>query len=512
MSKLDYNKEEKNFDNFSNLDDEEESKEYDNIVSQNKEDNIELIFHKNKNIKKVGSNVNNINNITKGKKLNNQRLSCQPVYKKRKYSHYSIKQTRTRKKTTSEKFLRNKSKNDFFSPLTSLKSGFLGDKKSIRSIKLKKNEEEKKIINNNKENTRNNVLKTYRKLSDKNILQSNGYIKKLTGKLNIYERAKKNLLRKKNYIKKKQALQDREINENLKNPKINRNSQKIIKKKTGYIPIQYRASEIYRKHILKSLLNEKKIKTEKIEEENKEYDIIRQYANKKSFNERDWDKFIRSQEYWNKIKLYKAKAAEIFRDNIEHEVNYIPEIDSKSKQIITDLRKNTIFVDDIHTRLYNDFDDLQERKKMRMSISMPSFKPLLNKSFKKTIFNLKTNYNNNKKKYDTKFKLLIEKKINSKYKIENSNNPTKYTSKSFINNNKNHKDFNFNSSLFQNISRQNYRKSRYDENYFDDPIFISKNYGENINFNKSQNKSKRVQLYNKNNKKRNNINNKSNLL
>ena len=52
MSKLDYNKEEKNFDNFSNLDDEEESKEYDNIVSQNKEDNIELIFHKNKNIKK----------------------------------------------------------------------------------------------------------------------------------------------------------------------------------------------------------------------------------------------------------------------------------------------------------------------------------------------------------------------------------------------------------------------------------------------------------------------------
>ena len=517
MSKLDNNKEKKIFDNFSDSNDKEESEKFDNNVSQNKEDNIELIFLKNKIIKKVSSNHNNIHNITGGKKLNNKRLSCQPIYKKRKDSDYSIKLTRTRKKTTTEKFNINKSKNEIFSPLTSLKSGFLGDKKSIKSIKLKKNEEEKKIINNDKENTRNSELKTYRKLSDKNILQSNGYVKKLNGKLNIYERAKKNLIRKENYIKKKQALQNREINENLKNPEINKNSQEIIENKTGYIPIQYRASGIYRKHILQSLLNEKKIKAKKIEEENKEYDIVRQYANKKSFNENDWEKFIRSQEYWNKIKQYKAKAAEIFRDNIEQQVHYIPEIDSKSKQIITDLRKNTIFVDEIHTRLYNDFDDLQERKKMRMSISMPSFKPILNKSFKKNIFNLKNKYNNNNnKKFDIKFKLLIEKKLNTKSKIENSNNPTKYTSRSFINNNKNHKDFNFSRSLFQNTSRPNYIKSRYEENSFNDPIFISQNYGENTNINKSQNKSKRVKFYNKDNKTlrnlQENINNKSNII
>ena len=154
---------------------------------------------------------------------------------------------------------------------------------------------------------------------------------------------------------------------------------------------------------------------------------------------------------------------------------------------------------------------------MRMSISMPSFKPILNKSFKKNIFNLKNNYNNNnKKKFDIKFKLLIEKKLNTKSKIENSNNPTKYTSRSFINNNKNHKDFNFSRSLFQNTSRPNYIKSRYEENSFNDPIFISQNYGENTNINKSQNKSKRVKFYNKDNKTlrnlQENINNKSNLI
>ena len=114
MSKLDNNKEKKIFDNFSDSNDKEESEKFDNNVSQNKEDNIELIFLKNKIIKKVSSNHNNIHNITGGKKLNNKRLSCQPIYKKRKDSDYSIKLTRTRKKTTTEKFNINKSKNEIF--------------------------------------------------------------------------------------------------------------------------------------------------------------------------------------------------------------------------------------------------------------------------------------------------------------------------------------------------------------------------------------------------------------
>ena len=125
--------------------------------------------------------------------------------------------------------------------------------------------------------------------------------------------------------------------------------------------------------MIKIKLNEKKIKLEKIEEKNKDYEIVKQYANKKKFNERDWKNFLNKQYNDEYIKRLAEKSREQKIDNILS-------IDYNSRQIILNKRKKELFIDDIHTRLFNDFNNLQERRMLRMSNSMPSFKPLLNKN------------------------------------------------------------------------------------------------------------------------------------
>ena len=473
------------------------SKEVDEIEEKSKENNTSSDYIE----EKLDKNYNMISNERKDKKIYvpkikmseskiyrgsqmvNQRLSCQPnlSFKQRHDSNYSIRPTRTRKKTTAD-YYRNNYKENLLSSLIPVKSSSLGS-----SIKIK-NEEEKKYENND--------LKNYKYIEDEN---KGGYIKKLRRKSNIYEREKNNIKRKNNYIKKKQEQQMKDIDEKLKGPTINKKSQDIIEKNSEYIPIEIRAVALHSKNLFESVINENKRRNEKLKEENKEYEIIKQYKNKKSFNKNEWEDFIKNQESWNKEKKYKAKAAELFRNNIEQKVHYIPEIDKKSQLIIDDKRKKTIYVDDIYTRLYNDFSDLQERKKLRMCNSMPSFKPLLNKNFKKNIFNMKKTYNNSTNKTNKQIELYIKQKFKSKKII--SHNPTKFTSKSFSNNSgfkTTNTNFVFNSKLLKNnYSYLKNKKSRYDENYFEEPIYISNNY-ENKN-NKSNNLTNKTISHNRNN-------------
>ena len=278
-------------------------------------------------------------------------------------------------------------------------------------------------------------------------------------------------------------------------------------KKLEYTPIELRASSLHNKHILESILNENRIRLEKMEEEDKECEIMRQYANIKSFNEKDWEDFIISQELWRKEKQFKYKAAQLVRDNIEHNCLYIPKINNKSKLIISNLRKKILYLDDIHTRLYKDFDDLQERKKIRMCNSMPSFKPIINKSFKKSIFIDKNKFNKSSNKINKRLELLIEKKLN---KNANPQNTNKFKNKILTNNDSKFKSIYSNYKYNNSILKSNIfnKKSKYSYSYCENQKSnISNNYRNYILMNKTLNlKNIQSTKKNRNNIKSNKIN------
>ena len=445
----------------------------------------------------------NGNKLLKGSKASH-RLSCQPVlsFFKRHDSNFSIRTSKTRK-TATDIHKKNKNKSIMLTPLSQIKSD------SLINIVNQNIKEEKKNKNRNYD------------LNHNDILQIKGKFKILTGNSNIYERSKKGILRKNNYIKKKQEQKLKEINNNLIGPTISKNSQEIMEKKQDYIPIEYRASELHNKHLFESLLNEKRVKNRKLEEENKEREIIKQYSNKKTFNENDWENFLNNQEFWFREKKYRIKAAELFRNNIE-EKNFIPEINTKSKQIMKSIRKNNINIDDIHTRLYKEFYNLQERKMIRMCNSMPSFTPLINKNLNKTIFQKKQKISNSSSKFDKILDSLLEKKLN---RIPKRHSGIKFLSKSFISDNRASNDIHSN-FVFNNIfkKKNNLNNNRYNENSistvnnykwnrsknsdksykFDNNIIRKNNKIENSNMNNVNNGNSKIKnnsIINKNNSK-----------
>ena len=412
---------------------------------------------------KIKMNGNNLFNETK---KNMHRLSCQPVISllKRPESN-SIRKAKIRKKTTME-FSRKES--ILLPVIEEMKKYLIKKTPNLKNNNLNKNSQ----IEKNKNKSRNNFKNNFKILS---------------GNLNIYERSKKFILRKNNYIKKKKDKEIEDINNNIKKEFLNENSRKIMEGKAEYIPIEYRAKQLYNKHLIESILNENRNQLKKLQEEDKEYEIIRQYANKKTFDEYDWEDFINSQEIWIKEKQYKIKAAEILRNTFDQKENYIPKIDKNSKKIVSNLRKKILYLDDTHTRLYKDFDILQERQKLRMSKTIPSFKPFLNKKIKisnheSKKINKKDNFN---KKLDKLFELLMKKK-NNKNQIKNNNLARKTIFSNYI-------DY---SNILKNNNNFKKNQTIYERSNFKGLNNISKNYKDNNKIaNKSQNISNKFNYH-----------------
>lgn len=422
--------------------------------------------------------------LLKGKKKGSERLSCQPIlsFMKKHENNYLIRASNTRKKTTTE-FLRNSDKDYFLSPLENGKKNNVLSSKNIKSYNINKFEELIKEKANKRKSGLN--INVYNK--NNNSSKKNKYYQIKSNNLNIYERAMKNLERKKKYIEKKQQEQDEKIKLGWKDPEIH---EILIQ---NYEPIYKRSIKLHNEHLIKIKINEKRKEQKKIEEEKKDYEIVKQYANKKKFNEKEWENFLNKQYNDEYIKKMAEKAR-------EQKVDYIPSIDNKSKQIILNKRKKELFIDDIHTRLYNDFNNMQERKLLKMSNSMPSFKPLLNKNLNKNIFNPKKKYIY-VSSFDKQLEQLIDKKLKLlKNRNKNSKSQTKFISQSFANNTDfkiTNSKFIFTNKIYKNSSN---KRSRYDENYLDSPIFISNNYIGNTANNKSQNLSNIESSKNMNNK------------
>ena len=142
----------------------------------------------------------------------------------------------------------------------------------------------------------------------------------------------------------------------------------------GYTPIEERAAKIHSLKIFNNIMNQEKNKILKYKAEMAE---IKKYKkNYKKFDKNDWDKFVKRQNKWNKKVQYQLKAAILTRDHEENEIFYKPKINSRSKSIIEEIEEeNKDYIDEVYYRLYNDFEERQERQKFRNQISLPSFRP-----------------------------------------------------------------------------------------------------------------------------------------
>ena len=281
-------------------------------------------------------------------------------------------------------------------------------------------------------------------------------------------------MRKNNSIKKKKELKLQQQISNLKDPILNEVSKNILSQNGDYIPIQERAGIIHNLHQLHVILNENRNKVKKVEMENEECLKIEKYRNKrgtkKIFNQNDWNNFIQNQEHWYKQKFLKKKAIELMRENIEKKIKHKPKINYNSKKIINNIRKNKENDEDnIYDKLYNDYNYMQERKKLKISNSMPSFKPLLNKGIKKNMFKNNNNINNNiytNKNIEKQIEAIIQQKLNkikNKNKSNNNiNNSSKLSNQTFV---KHLSNINFNNKQLKSPNNKNKIKNISKDSY-----------------------------------------------
>ena len=386
------------------------------------------------------------------------------------------------KKLSYNRYLLNKNNNDSKNNDVINKKATLKLDQSEKSNKLAEEKRITKIIRL----SNNEILETPEDNNENNIEENElrkSYMKKNITKVknshsDLYEREKKYLIRKNNSLQKKKELELQKQLSNLKDPSINQVSINILSQNTDYIPIQERSSQFYNIKKFHNTINEKKNQIQKFEIENKEYSELKKNKSQKKFNEKDWNNFIENQKSWQKQKSLKNKAVELMRESIEINLRHKPKIDLNSKRIINNMRKTINYQEDIYDKLYNDFNNMQERNKFKMYCSMPSFKPVLNRGIKKNLFkNNKFNENNknNNRSMEKQIETIIQKHLKN-IKTKNDIKRSKIKNKTLVHNlsginfnskikNKNiknviHRDDNNKNKNFQNMNKtQNFRNS-----------------------------------------------------
>ena len=386
------------------------------------------------------------------------------------------------KKLSYNRYLLNKNNNDLKNNDVINKKATLKLDQSEKSNKLAEEKRITKIIRL----SNNEILETPEDNNENNIEENElrkSYMKKNITKVknshsDLYEREKKYLIRKNNSLKKKKELELQKQLSNLKDPSINQVSINILSQNTDYIPIQERSSQFYNVKKFHNTINEKKNQIQKIEKENKEHSELKKIKSQKKFNEKDWNNFIENQKSWQKQKSLKNKAVELMRESIEINLRHKPKIDLNSKRIINNMRKTINYQEDIYDKLYNDFNNMQERNKFKMYCSMPSFKPVLNRGIKKNLFkNNKFNENNknNNRSMEKQIETIIQKHLKN-IKTKNDIKRSKIKNKTLVHNlsginfnskikNKNiknviHRNDNNKNKNFQNMNKtQNFRNS-----------------------------------------------------
>ena len=217
-------------------------------------------------------------------------------------------------------------------------------------------------------------------LDNIDIIETNDYNKQTKSSLRkrtIYERGFDLLKKRENKLNKKREEKKNKIIQAQRYPDIDPYSEKLMENK--YIPIQQRAASIHSMKLFNNIIAKEKNKLKEYQD-----DMIELKKNKfrnKKFDQNNWNNFIKRQKKWNKKLQYKKKIAMIVQECEEQKFYFKPYINERSKSIIQEIEdENNDCIDDIFSRLYNDFEEHEERQKFRNQQSLPSFRPKIIKS------------------------------------------------------------------------------------------------------------------------------------
>lgn len=217
-------------------------------------------------------------------------------------------------------------------------------------------------------------------LDNIDIIETNDYNKQTKSSLRkrtIYERGFDLLKKRENKLNKKREEKKNKIIQAQRYPDIDPYSEKLMENK--YIPIQQRAASIHSMKLFNNIIAKEKNKIKEYQD-----DMIELKKNKfrnKKFDQNNWNNFIKRQKKWNKKLQYKKKMAMIVQECEEQKFYFKPYINERSKSIIQEIEdENNDCIDDVFSRLFNDFEEHEERQKFRNQQSLPSFRPKIIKS------------------------------------------------------------------------------------------------------------------------------------
>ena len=224
-------------------------------------------------------------------------------------------------------------------------------------------------------------------INDRESYKNNFYIIQngLHGENRLYYKAMENLKKRNAILNKKRDIIKREKFSKMKStPEISPYTDYLYNnQKKEYVPIQERAAEIHRSRLAKIYLNENRKELEKREEEKKILKMMKSYKPKKLFNEEDWNNFLKRQN--------RKKGLPRHPKNVENINIYKPSNRNKKKRKITnEPYKNNNSMDDVFTRLYDDFEKRNESQEKLEKKYAPEFKPKHSNYYLKKFINKKT--------------------------------------------------------------------------------------------------------------------------
>ena len=187
---------------------------------------------------------------------------------------------------------------------------------------------------------------------------------------------------------------------------MNKNSIDLVIKKGEYIPIENRAAQIHSQHLTQIILNEElnKMKKEAQEEKQMNEKIYKKYEPKA------WNEFVEKCFQWKEEIYERRKEAENYRNKLDQKINYQPKINENSKKIMKKINKGNTSVDDVFTRLYNDYEEHKERQKDLEDKNLPIFSPKINN------FRFSKNFGKNRKFRNKSFDNSYERFITDESK------------------------------------------------------------------------------------------------
>ena len=212
-------------------------------------------------------------------------------------------------------------------------------------------------------------------LDNIDIIETNDYNKQTKSSLRkrtIYERGFDLLKKRENKLNKKREEKKNKIIQAQRYPDIDPYSEKLMANK--YNNKKKRNESKKNKKIFKNIRAKEKNKIKEYQD-----DMIELKKNKfrnKKFDQNNWNNFIKRQKKWNKKLQYKKKIAMIVQECEEQKFYFKPYINERSKSIIQEIEdENNDCIDDVFSRLFNDFEEHEERQKFRNQQSLPSFRP-----------------------------------------------------------------------------------------------------------------------------------------